>query len=190
MLKALHDNRPIQLVLGLLFGICFGALLQRGGLTDYDVLMGQLRLYDWTVAKVILSAILVGMIGVWSLNAVGLAQIAVYPGSIGGTVLGGLIFGCGFGFLGYCPGTLAGAVGTGSLHGLLGGIPGMILGSIVYANLAPGLEGLKSVGSFKKETLPELFGMDRCKAVPVMVLVLALALVGLYFMDAAVGAPK
>lgn len=185
MLARLHDNRPVQLGLGLVLGICFGVLLQRGGLTEYEVLMGQLRLYDWTVAKVILSAILVGMIGVHALQAVGLARLAVYPGSIGGTMAGGLIFGAGFGLLGYCPGTLAGAVGSGSLHGLLGGVPGMILGSILYAHLYPEIEKVKEIGVFRRQTLPELVGRKSSQMLPVMVVLLVLALVGLHFLDKA-----
>ena len=182
MLTTLHKNRPAQLVLGLALGICFGVLLQRGGLTEYDVLMGQLRLHDWTVAKVILSAVLVGMLGVHALHAAGLAKLSASPGSLGGTVLGGLIFGAGFALLGYCPGTLAGAVGSGSMHGLLGGVPGMILGSVVYAHAYPRLKGLRNVGPFKTRTLPELLGMSRGRAVGLMAVALALVLVVLYLL--------
>jgi len=179
MLQSLHDNRPVQLLLGLGFGVLFGALLHMGGLTRYDVLMGQLLLQDWTVAKVILTAVLTGMIGVHVLHAMGLARLSVYPGSLGGTVLGGLIFGAGFGLLGYCPGTLAGAVGSGSLHGLLGGVPGMILGAMVYAHNREALQGLEQKGSFPRETLPALLHLGRMPAMMVMAVVLVAILVAL-----------
>ncbi len=54
-----------QRLLGLLFGIAFGFLLQKGGVGQYEVLMGALLLRDITVFKIILSAILVGMVGVF-----------------------------------------------------------------------------------------------------------------------------
>ena len=102
----------MQLTLGLLIGIVFGFLLQKGGVTQYDVIIGQLLLKDFTVLKIMLSAVLVGMIGVHILSSIGLAKLHPKPGSIGTSVLGGLIFGIGFGVLGYCPGTVAAAVGT------------------------------------------------------------------------------
>ena len=57
MLVTLHKNKNAQIVLGLLFGIVFGFLLQKGGATDYDVITGQLLLTDFTVLKLMLSAV-------------------------------------------------------------------------------------------------------------------------------------
>ena len=42
---------------GLAAGVLFGFLLQKGGLTGYDVLIGQLLLSDFTVAKVMITAV-------------------------------------------------------------------------------------------------------------------------------------
>ena len=56
-----------QLILGLLFGVVFGFLLQKGGVAKYHVLLGVLLLEDFTVIKVMLSAIVVGMLGVFTL---------------------------------------------------------------------------------------------------------------------------
>ncbi len=53
-----------SLLWGLVFGIAFGFLLQKGGATKYDVIIGQLLLTDFTVVKIMLSAVLVGMIGI------------------------------------------------------------------------------------------------------------------------------
>lgn len=172
MLESLHKNRSLQLMLGLLFGLMFGGLLHMGGLTRYEILMGQLLLHNWTVAKVILSAVLTGMLGVHLLARFGLAQLSVYPGSLGGTAVGGLIFGAGFGLLGYCPGTLAGAVGSGSLHGLLGGVPGMVLGAMFYAHNKNGMQSLEQTGGFKRETIPALLGLSRNATLLVMSIVL------------------
>ena len=64
MLSALHGRKGWQLVIGFCLGIVFGFLLQKGGVTRYDVILGQLLLTDFTVVKVMLSAVVVGKIGV------------------------------------------------------------------------------------------------------------------------------
>ena len=109
VLTALHGRRWWQLGSGLAAGTIFGFLLQKGGLTDYDVLSGQLLLADFTVARVMITAIVTGMVGIHLLRSLGLAVHHPKEGSWGAVGIGGLIFGAGFGLLGYCPGTLAGA---------------------------------------------------------------------------------
>jgi hypothetical protein len=140
MLKKLHANKRLQLGIGFLVGILFGFLLQKGGVTTYDVIIGQLLLTDFTVVKIMLSAVLTGMIGVHLLRNLGMAQLHPKPGSFGSSAIGGLIFGVGFGLLGYCPGTLAGAIGQGSLDALFGGMVGILIGAGLFSEFYPGLE--------------------------------------------------
>ena len=64
-------NKKAKLVTGLLFGIAFGFLLQKGGVTNYNVLINQLLLNDFTVFKIIISAIITGMIGIYFMKAKG-----------------------------------------------------------------------------------------------------------------------
>ena len=157
MLTTLHTNKGLQLGLGLLIGIVFGFLLQKGGATRYDVIIGQLLLTDFTVVKIMLSAVVVGKIGVHFLRGLDMAQLHPKPGSFGSTVIGGLMFGVGFGILGYCPGTMAGAVGQGSLDALFGGIVGMLIGAAIFSELYPKLEkGILNKGYFGELTLPQL----------------------------------
>ena len=99
-----------KLSLGLITGIIFGFLLQKGGVTDYNVLIGQLLLKDFTVIKIIITAIITGMIGIYFMNEKGYVNLHTKSGSLGSVIIGGLLFGIGFGLLGYCPGTVAGAV--------------------------------------------------------------------------------
>lgn len=161
MLKNLHAKRGIQLVIGLIFGILFGFLLQKGRVTQYDVIIGQLLLTDFTVVKIMLSAVITGMLGVYFLKSIGLAQLRIKPGSIGKSVIGGLIFGVGFAILGYCPGTMLGAVGEGSLDALFGGVIGMLIGTWIFAALYPLLEkAILNKGDFGDMTLPKLFEVN------------------------------
>jgi hypothetical protein len=161
MLKSLHVKKGIQLAIGLILGILFGFLLQKGRVTQYDVIIGQLLLTDFTVVKVMLSAVITGMLGVYFLKSRGLAQLRIKPGSIGQSIIGGLIFGVGFALLGYCPGTMLGAVGEGSLDALFGGVIGMLIGTWIFAAIYPLLEKtILNKGDFADITLPRLFKVN------------------------------
>jgi len=142
-MKKNNENKQLQLVYGLLIGIAFGFLLQKGGVTKYDVIIGQLRLIDFTVVQIILTAIIVTMLGISFLYPKGIINVKTKGGSIRNSIIGGLIFGVGFGLLGYCPGTVAGAVGNGYIDAITGGLLGMITGSIIFAFIYPSLKEKK-----------------------------------------------
>ena len=163
------ENKMAQLILGLVMGICFGFLLQRGGVTQHEVIMGQLLLRDWTVLKVMLSAVVTGMVGIYALRIPGLVRLHKKSGSVGSTVIGGLIFGVGFALLGYCPGTLAGAVGQGSMDALFGGAFGMLAGTAIYAALYDRLERkVLHIGEFGQLTLPQLLNVKPWSVIGVL----------------------
>ena len=88
-----------MLIYGLITGILFGFLLQRGRVLRYDKQVGALRFLDMTIVKFMLSSVLVGMIGVYLLKDAGIVTLAVKPTILGGTIIGGLIFGIGWGLL-------------------------------------------------------------------------------------------
>lgn len=158
-IETLRKNNTAQLLLGLLTGIAFGFLLQKAGVTNYNVIIGQLLLTDFTVVKVMLSAVLVGMIGIYAMKSAGVVRLHCRMGSVGATVIGGLIFGAGFALLGYCPGTAAGAVGTGALDALFG-VVGIAIGAGIFARLYPVLAStILNRGAFPAETVPELLGV-------------------------------
>lgn len=162
-----------QLALGLLFGLVFGFLLQKGGVAKYHVLMGVLLLEDFTVIKVMLSAIVVGMVGIFSLYAMGLVKLHVKPTRYAANVIGGLIFGVGFALLGYCPGTGAAAVGQGNFDAVAG-VLGLMSGSYLYAEMSWLLgKTVMKWGDRGKLLLPELVRVS----VATFVLVLAPLLV-------------
>lgn len=178
MLDKLRANQATQLVLGLVAGILFGFLLHKGGVVEYDVILGQLLLRDFTVVKVMLSAVVVGMVGVHLLRTLGWAQLHPKPGSLGTSVLGGLIFGVAFAILGYCPGTIAGAAGAGALDALVGGLGGIVVGAGIFAAIYPKMwKPVLRRGDFGDVTLPELFRVNAWVVViPAAVLLTALLL--------------
>jgi uncharacterized protein len=176
--KSKKDKSP--LVWGLFFGILFGFLLQKGGATKYDIIIGQLLLSDFTVLKIMLSAVLTGMIGIYLMKTLGWVELNPKSGSMSINIIGGLIFGVGFAVLGYCPGTIAGAIGNGYLDALAGGLAGILIGSGIFAALYPRLKsGILKKGDFGNLTLPQLFKVnDWVVVVPVAVLIFLL-LIGL-----------
>lgn len=164
--KYLHSNNDPeqpdsikQLVLGFFFGVIFGFLLQKGGVAKYEVLLGALLLTDFTVMKIMLTAILAGMMGIFAMHKLGLVKLHVKPTKYAANLLGGLIFGAGFALLGYCPGTGAAALGQGNLDAGAG-ILGLLAGSYLYAELSRKLNAtILTWGNRGGIMLPDLIGI-------------------------------
>lgn len=149
----------VSLVLAMVFGFVFGWLLQRGRVANYDTIVNQFRLKDFTVLKVMFTAIVVGGIGVLVLHQTGHAAYHIKPANMLGVVLGAGIFGVGMVIYGYCPGTGIAAVATGSIHALTG-FAGMILGGILYALSFPWVnEHILNVAAWGKVRLPDVTGI-------------------------------
>ncbi len=180
MLTSIRKNKRLQMVLGLITGMFFGVFLQRSGVTNYDVILGQLLLYDFTVVKVMLSAVIVGMLGVYGMRQMGWVTLHPKPGSLGSTVVGGLLFGVGFAVLGYCPGTISGAIGAGALDALVAGTIGILLGSWLYATWYPKLlKPVLSKGDWGTLSLPELLKVNVWVVIVPLAIALTLLLVWL-----------
>ncbi|MFW6056261.1 MAG: YeeE/YedE thiosulfate transporter family protein, partial [Chloroflexota bacterium] len=120
-----------------------------------------------------------GMIGVHVMHQHGIVNLHIRGGSFGGTVIGALIFGAGFGLLGYCPGTAAGAVGHGAMDALIGGVGGLLFGSWLFAVQSPRLEAILSTGTFQKERLQEVLHMSTWPTVTITVALIVALLAGL-----------
>lgn len=170
-------DSPRQLVLGLVFGVVFGFLLQKSGVARYEVLMGQLLLTDFTAIKVMLTAVVVGMVGVSALRALGLVELHVKPTHYASNIAGGLLFGVGLAVLGYCPGTGVAALGQGD-YDAIAGILGLMAGSHLFA-MTSGFVGstIDKVGSRGRILLPDLVGMNRTAFIVLFVPVLVVGLV-------------
>lgn len=170
---------PLKLLSAVIFGLAFGFLLQKGGVAKFHVLVGQLLLQDWTVAKVMLSAIVVGMIGVFALHRAAKVNLHLKPTRLGANIIGGLIFGAGFALIGYCPGTAATALGQGNWDAIFG-MSGMVVGSYIYAEMSGWLkETGEKWGELGKVTIPDLIKVPRGPFVAGAVIVLTLCLVAL-----------
>ncbi len=153
------------------FGFVFGWLLQRGGVTDYNVIVNQFRFKDFTVLKIMLTAVVVGGIGVAVLHAGGLANTHIKASPMLAIVLGASIFGVGMVIYGYCPGTGLAAIGTGSLHALAG-VFGMMGGGILYALTYPWVaRKILPVADVGTITLDKLLGIPVWAALVILAVV-------------------
>lgn len=152
---------PTKIFLALIAGLIFGFLLQKGGAAKFHILIGQLLVQDWTVAKIMLSAIVVGMLGIYPLHRAAKINLHLKPTRLFANIAGGLVFGAGFAFIGYCPGTAAAALGQGNWDALFG-MSGLVLGSYLYAEMSGWLKrGPQKWGYFGKITLPDAIKVPR-----------------------------
>ena len=147
-----------KLALGLLTGMIFGVLLQKGRVAKFHVIVGQFLFRDWTVVKIMGTAVVVGAIGIYALLPTGAVSLHIKPLVWIGIVGGGICFGAGMAIFGYCPGTSVAACGEGRRDAIVG-VLGMLLGAGLYVSFYPQLSSLlKSGGDAGKVTLPELSG--------------------------------
>ncbi|CAN5565507.1 YeeE/YedE thiosulfate transporter family protein [soil metagenome] len=169
-----------KLLFAVVFGVAFGFLLQKGGVGKYNVLVGQLLLQDWTVAKVMMTAIVVGMIGIFVLHRFARVNLHIKPTRLGANIIGGLVFGAGFALIGYCPGTAAAALGQGSWDAMFGMV-GLVAGSYLYAHFSGTLkETIEKWGDRGKLMLPEVLHLPR---VAVVAIIAAAFTAGLVILD-------
>jgi uncharacterized membrane protein YedE/YeeE len=119
-----------------LLGIIFGMILQRSRVNTYDKIGGFAMMKDFTVAKILLTAIGVGSILLFLEIQMGLASLSIKPFDVAGIIFGGIIFGIGMAVLGYCPGTLIVSMGEGAVDAIVGIIGGLAAG-FVYILLYP-----------------------------------------------------
>jgi uncharacterized membrane protein YedE/YeeE len=160
----------MSLIYGLVSGILFGILLQRAEVLRYDRQVGALRLLDMTIFKFMLSAILVASVGIYLLKDMGLASLNIKAAGLGAQIVGGTLFGIGWGLLGYCPGTAGGALAEGRLDAFWG-LAGMLAGGGIYAALYPTFKAtVLSWGNLGKVTLPQAMGVSHWVVIVTMAL--------------------
>ena len=86
---------------------------------------------DFTVLKIMLTAIVVGGIGVHVLVGLDLAAWEIKAADLLPLAIGSVLFGIGMAVYGYCPGTGVAAAATGRLDALTG-LAGMLAGGVAY----------------------------------------------------------
>lgn len=171
----------VDIASGLVLGFAFGYVLENAGFGSPCKLTAQFRLTDWSVFKVMFTAIVftsVGLMIAELMNVVSTESLFIPPAFIGAAAIGGALVGAGFAVGGYCPGT--------SLVGLVSGrldafvfLLGLIVGTVGFAAAYGYLESLTSWGEFSGgDTLPALLGVNSFWVNVVMVLAAVAVFIG------------
>lgn len=157
----------IDQIFGLITGTLFGFLLQKGRVLRFDKQVGAMLLKDMTIFKFMLSAILVGMVGIQLLAGAGVITLGHKAMNLGAVLVGGALFGCGWAVMGFCPGTSIGALGEGRWHAVFA-IAGMVVGAAVYAELYPFFKStVLAWKDFGKIGITEVTGISPWFIIPV-----------------------
>lgn len=170
-----------SLVAALLLGLGFGFFLERAGFGSARKLTAQFYFTDMSVLKVMFTAIVTAMVGVWALSAIGwldLSKVYLTPTYLLPQAIGGLVFGVGFIVGGYCPGTCVAGMATGRVDaGLfaLGMLAGIAAFSETFDALFAGWVEATPLGAL---TLPKAFGLPY----GVLVLAIAIGAIGAFFL--------
>lgn len=163
-------------ILGLLTGVVFGFLLQKGRVLRFEKQVGAMLLQDMTILKFMLSAIIVGMIGIYALYGAGVIELKHKAMNLGAVTVGGALFGLGWSVMGYCPGTSVGALAEGRWHAIFA-VAGMIAGAAFYAELYPFFkETVLAWQDWGKIGLPEILSVNAW----IVIAVLTLGYLGLF----------
>ncbi len=146
-------------ILALLCGICFGFLLQKSNVTKSKTIIGQLLMKDFTVMKVMISAVAFGGLLLFLISLKVSFTPIISLTSLVAALSGGLVFGVGVALLGYCPGTCVGAMAAKDSKAFMGFL-GMIAGAMIYAPMAPSLHArLKAAHLINQQLLSQYFSI-------------------------------
>lgn len=155
-------EQPIGLLQGLIIGGFIGFLFQKGRLSQFKVIIGQFLLRDFTMLKIMLVAILVIGIKMYTLHWLGWLSITSFidPMLLSRVAVGGTFLGVGMAILGYCPASSFAAIGQGARDAMFG-VLGMIAGAIIFNLLYPWIIGFFS-GQPAVYTLATFLGICPC----------------------------
>lgn len=174
-----------SLGLALLLGVGFGFCLERAGFGSARKLAAVFYLYDMAVVKVMFTAIVTALIGLFVLSVAGwmdLSELYLEPTNLAAQALGGLVFGAGFIIGGYCPGTSMAALATGRKDGFAFAV-GLLAGVTAYAEFTPGIETWIEAGSLGELTLPSVTGIGMGGWVLIFIALLAFAGWGMAWLE-------
>lgn len=170
-------NEELRLLTAIVIGGAFGFALERGGFGNARKLAAQFYLNDMTVLKVMFTAIVTAMTGIYVLAGLGLVDLGLVwiPETfLWAQIVGGFLLGLGFIMSGLCPGTSLVSAASGRLDAVVA-IAGIFIGTWLFGaaiDWFPGLQALFTAGALGTSTLPQLLGVP---AWVVVILVIAMA---------------
>jgi hypothetical protein len=169
MSNVLSFSAPVS---GVVLGFGFGFVLERAGFGSGCKLTAQFRLTDWSVFKVMFTAIVFAALGLYLLELAGVVDaqgIYVPTPYLWAIALGGAAIGAGFAVGGYCPGTAMVGITTGRIDAIVFFV-GLLIGTFAFAGMFAWLEPLTTAGEFAKgDRLPDVLGVPEWLVLAVLI---------------------
>ena len=153
----------LNLIVALLIGMSFGAILEQAGFSSSKKLVGLFYGYDFVVLRVFFTGGVVAMIGVMGFVHYGLIDINliyINPTFLWSAIVGGLIMGLGFVIGGFCPGTSVCAAAIGKIDAMLF-VVGSFFGIILFTEGYPLLKPLYMASNLGIPRLYETLGISQ-----------------------------
>lgn len=160
----------------LLIGFSFGFVLEIAGFGNSKKLAAQFYLTELTVLKVMFTAIVTAMVLVYGASAIGLLElnlIWINPTYLWPGIVGGLIMGVGFIVGGFCPGTSLVSLATFKVDGLLFAL-GAVFGIFMFG------ETVELFDIFWNSSYMGRFTLDQWLGIPAGWVVLGVVLMALF----------
>jgi uncharacterized membrane protein YedE/YeeE len=162
----------VSLIVACAIGIGFGFFLEQAGFGSARKLTDQFYFKDMAVFRVMFTAIVTAMLGLFYLAAAGwvdLSLVYIQPTYLWPQIVGGLLLGVGFVVGGYCPGTSVVAMSTGKVDALVN-VAGIFVGIFVIGELWPSIAGFTEASALGRLTLPEVLHLPMGLVVLLVVL--------------------
>lgn len=175
------------LVVAVVLGFAFGFALERAGFGSARKLTAVFYLHDMSVLKVMFTAIVTAMLGLYILSGIGwldMSLIYLVPTYVLPQLVGGLMLGVGFVVGGYCPGTSVAGMATGRLDAMVYAL-GLTGGLAFYAEIYSWIEPWVKVTPLGKITFPTWLGIPAGWLVLAVVMVAGAAFLGAERIEAA-----
>lgn len=173
LIKFEYFGREFGIIMAMFLGFGFGFFLEKAGFGSGKKLCDVWYGRDFAVVRVMFTAIIVAMMGIFGLHYLGfmdLDQIYINPTYIPAQIVGGFLLGVGFSVGGYCPGTSAVAISSGKLDGLIFTV-GFLVGIVLFSEMFPLFETLYNAGFMGRKFLYEPLGISPGLAVFIVVLI-------------------
>ncbi len=173
------------LFIAFLIGIGFGFFLEQAGFGSGMKLAGQFYFRDLTVFKVMFTAIITAMLGLFWLSWFGIVDLSlvkVLPTYLIPQLVGGIIFGVGFVMGGYCPGTCCIAAVTGRMDGWVH-LLGMFAGIFIFAEIYPLISDWYSSTAMGEVTLFQILNLSPGTMVFIIVTIALLGFSGAEYLE-------
>lgn len=158
------------ILIGLAMGAVFGLALEKSRVFEPGIIIGQMRLRNFLMLKIFLTAVTTGLVVLAVLHGFGFVKLSPKAMLVGADLIGGGLLGVGIALAGACPGTVAAQVGAGYADARLT-LAGGLLGAVAFTYLEPALNPILLSGGPGKLTLASVTG------VPFWIMALGVAVV-------------